>query len=901
MAAAYFEDVVQDRYGNAVNAATVTVQDPISGALLSLYSDSNITVPMSNPTTSDVNGFFSFYLGAPQLAKLVVTYRGTTQNRTVPVVSFSGTGGTGNGFRSRSVLVAASNASAAWKNGADFICTGTNDHTTINSAINSIAGGSICLSDGTFNLGGSISIPDADIELLGQGKATRLVMGASMNVSALIVNGPRTASVWGTHFQLVADLMIDGSAVPNSNTNAHGLEIYGAVLNGTFRRIWTGYCPGMGIYVHAGNPGERPAYNTFDKCSINNGNRDGIRLGDDPGSPAAGWAEHNEIRSCQISWHAFGSGIIASGDNNRITDNQIDVALYNVYLNGAKQNTVKGNTCDRPITSAIAMNTGGNHSITDNYIGDHVTYSGGNTTNTVNVGRGITQTGSSGGNVIKGNHLTNTSPAAWQYWAGEDAGCGNPAAGFWGQSIYIGNALGNQPATQFQGYAPIYQSNQGSIVSGGGEKAVSLVVSASNAPLSWLNASDYVCTGTADDVKINAAISALPSSIGGTVILSEGTFTVSNSISITRNNITLLGMGREATTLTCGSAFNNYIIKITGNNPTINMTAIRDLKIDCNGTNQTSGGGIWAQGSGWGDFRNLWVRTPYNEGIFLDWCTDNTTFGHHNRIDGCYFDGWAGPTAGTMMGVRVHKSDECWVVHSDFEHMGGNTSPDTAIYDDATGLTSYIDNAFVGGHYGIWTNSVDNPRYIRGNFFDGVGKSSINLQSDWSMVEGNHFFNTGSVTAGTYSDIDLGFGNQTIIGNVFYSSNTNGQLYSFINEQGAGSGGNLITGNSFRVRGTLSSGFAIRVQGSGDLIHGNKGMVSEASGTASIAAASSSVTVTHGLQGTPLRVILSPTVDPQQRYWVSAKGATTFTITLAAAAVTNPVVFDWRAIMFEGS
>lgn len=65
---------------------------------------------------------------------------------------------------------------------------------------------------------------------------------------------------------------------------------------------------------------------------------------------------------------------------------------------------------------------------------------------------------------------------------------------------------------------------------------------------------------------------------------------------------------------------------------------------------------------------------------------------------------------------------------------------------------------------------------------------------------------------------------------------------------------------------------------------------------ASVAAGAATVNVTHGLGVAPLRVYLSPTADTQGlRWWVSAKGASTFTITLSGNATTNPVTFDWKA------
>ena len=67
------------------------------------------------------------------------------------------------------------------------------------------------------------------------------------------------------------------------------------------------------------------------------------------------------------------------------------------------------------------------------------------------------------------------------------------------------------------------------------------------------------------------------------------------------------------------------------------------------------------------------------------------------------------------------------------------------------------------------------------------------------------------------------------------------------------------------------------------------------SGTATITAGNTSVDVTHGLAGTPTRVYLTPTTDTAgKRYWVSAKGSTTFTITIDSSH-TADISFDWLA------
>ena len=53
---------------------------------------------------------------------------------------------------------------------------------------------------------------------------------------------------------------------------------------------------------------------------------------------------------------------------------------------------------------------------------------------------------------------------------------------------------------------------------------------------------DYLCDGTADDVEINAAITALPST-GGEIVILEGTYDIKATININKNNVTIRGCG----------------------------------------------------------------------------------------------------------------------------------------------------------------------------------------------------------------------------------------------------------------------------------------------------------------------------------------------------------------------
>jgi hypothetical protein len=68
-----------------------------------------------------------------------------------------------------------------------------------------------------------------------------------------------------------------------------------------------------------------------------------------------------------------------------------------------------------------------------------------------------------------------------------------------------------------------------------------VVVASSTAPASVKKVADYVCDGTADNVQIQAAITAL-ATYGGTVVLSDGTFNLIAALTL-GNNLRLSGQG----------------------------------------------------------------------------------------------------------------------------------------------------------------------------------------------------------------------------------------------------------------------------------------------------------------------------------------------------------------------
>lgn len=81
------------------------------------------------------------------------------------------------------------------------------------------------------------------------------------------------------------------------------------------------------------------------------------------------------------------------------------------------------------------------------------------------------------------------------------------------------------------------------------------------------------------------------------------------------------------------------------------------------------------------------------------------------------------------------------------------------------------------------------------------------------------------------------------------------------------------------------------------IVRNNAGFVTNARGVATITSGSGSVTVTHGLAGTPTRIVTTPRNDPVGRWWCedANRTSTQFTINQNNAAVGYNVLYDWEA------
>ena len=97
----------------------------------------------------------------------------------------------------------------------------------------------------------------------------------------------------------------------------------------------------------------------------------------------------------------------------------------------------------------------------------------------------------------------------------------------------------------------------------GGKRTCRFVVGTSTA--GWTKKDcDYLCDGTDDQVEIQAAINALPST-GGEVVVLDGIYSITATINVNKNNVTLRGNGDATMLKRMWNAITSSIVNVTGN------------------------------------------------------------------------------------------------------------------------------------------------------------------------------------------------------------------------------------------------------------------------------------------------------------------------------------------------
>lgn len=167
--------------------------------------------------------------------------------------------------------------------------------------------------------------------------------------------------------------------------------------------------------------------------------------------------------------------------------------------------------------------------------------------------------------------------------------------------------------------------------------------------------------------------------------------------------------------------------------------------------------------------------------------------------------------------------------------------------------------------------------------------AASNCQIEYNTIVDNDYLDTN-----TYSGIYGGTTptNNSIVGNKVYIS-TAGKYQAYGIRLNNGTN-NIIADNICIQAGRTEN---ILNAGTGTVLTRNLGYVTENTGTGTITTGSTSVDILHGLAAAPTRVVISPTTAMSGKFaYVSAKAASTFTITIDSAAGAD-IAFDWQAVV----
>lgn len=345
-----------------------------------------------------------------------------------------------------------------------------------------------------------------------------------------------------------------------------------------------------------------------------------------------------------------------------------------------------------------------------------------------------------------------------------------------------------------------------------GKRVCRLVVGTSTS--GWTTSDcDYLCDGTADDVEINAAIQALPST-GGEIVILDGTYNITATIAMNKDNTKLSGNG-AATILKRmwdSSTLSEAVININTAN---GGCCVENLQIDGNKAtySSTSNINIYLSNSDNNTITGNICNNSGDAGICLNESSNNVVTGNtcNNNDYGIYLrdtavdNGYNNTVTGNTCDNNSSDGINMYSIRN--STITGNTcnNNDHGIY-----LLSSDDNVVAGNtcnnnnNYGIFPSGCDNST-ITGNTCDD-NSDGIRLNgSNNNTVTGNTCNNNSS------NGIRLMSGdNNTIVGNTcirgtgqssdYASSQYTIRLYDTYNNY------NLIANNNIMGKNYVSGG-----------------------------------------------------------------------------------------------
>jgi hypothetical protein len=229
-------------------------------------------------------------------------------------------------------------------------------------------------------------------------------------------------------------------------------------------------------------------------------------------------------------------------------------------------------------------------------------------------------------------------------------------------------------------------------------------------------------------------------------------------------------------------------------------------------------------------------------------------------------------------GIQVSKPESENIVIHDC-HINNNAK--YGITTQCGNLNIHGNCVYLNGHTGIFVHA-DVANVANVNVYDNIvynnGTAGVVGHNDGIRVHPSGYTITGVSVCGNRC-----FDNQVVKTQRYGIGITNETDVIIVSE-------NDVSGN-------LLGGCLMTATGANKNISCNLGYITCGIGSATITTGQTTVDVTHGLAAAPTRVLLSPTTATAGKdFYVSAKGATTFTITIDSEAEAD-ISFDWQAVI----
>jgi len=432
-------------------------------------------------------------------------------------------------------------------------------------------------------------------------------------------------------------------------------------------------------------------------------------------------------------------------------------------------------------------------------------------------------------------------------------------------------ALGNVLTAQGLGADPAYAAPPAVADT----RSRTIVVAASNSIDPTLAPAAYRCDGVADQVEINAAITAL-GAVGGTVILLEGTYNLTGSINLATGTA-LMGQGRGTVIAIPGVAVGINMISAVG----VNRVLVSDLRVDGSGGTAGTQHGIYFSTVTHSKITRCWVENMRNRGIYLLTTSDNNIIAGNSCISctdgGIYvsassYDQIVGNNcqSNTSNGIHImggggyhmivgnncqgNTVNGIYITGTGNNEVVGNncrssvTGSGIYLYNAASNNT-IVGNGCQGNVYGIRlaTDCVDNTvagNYCKENSYHGI---QISDTSNNNTVTGN------SIRANSRHGIWLyAASRNSIVGNILHRNSQGADnTYNEIFLEGT-STYNVVDGNSIHCDGPMNnSAYGIREAAAADDYNMIVGNIAQGAVTANVSRQGPNSIEVHNIGGTP--------------------------------------------------